>query len=76
MAKLKFEYSTKNIPLSSKRSYKLLLVEKIEMVIKQMRWKAIFHDTKKEKTTSKGMDYAVLNTTSSKGACHFWIQID
>ena len=25
-----------------------------------MRWKAIFQDMKKEKTTSKGMDYAVL----------------
>ena len=33
----------------------------MEMVIKQIRWKAIFQDTKKEKkSTSKGMDYAVL----------------
>ena len=31
------------------------------MVIKQIRWKAIFQDTKKEKkSTSKVMDYAVF----------------
>ena len=48
MEKLKFVYSTKNIPLPFERSYKLQLIEKIEMVIKQMRWKAIFQDTKRE----------------------------
>ena len=35
--KLKFDYSTKNIPLPSERSYKLQLIEKIEIVIKRMR---------------------------------------
>ena len=39
----------KNTPLSPERSYKLELVEKLEMVVKRMRWKAIFQDTKKEK---------------------------
>ena len=53
MENLKFEYSTKNIPLSSERSYKLQLIEKIEMVIKRMRWKAIFQDTKKEKNNQQ-----------------------
>ena len=51
--KLKFDYSTKNIPLPSERSYKLQLIEKIEMVIKRMRWKAIFQDTKKEKNNQQ-----------------------
>ena len=60
MEKLKFEYSTKNISVPSEKSYKLQLIEKIEMVIKQTRWKAIFQDTQKKKTTSKCMDYAVL----------------
>ena len=53
MEKLKFEYSTKNIPLPSERSYKLQLIEKTEMVIKRMRWKAIFQDTKKEKSNQQ-----------------------
>ena len=53
MEKLKFEYSTKNIPLPSERSYKLQLIEKIEMVIKRMRWKAIFQDTRKEKSNQQ-----------------------
>ena len=50
MEKLKFEYSTKNIPLPFERSYKLQLIEKTKMVIKQMRWKAIFQDTRNEKS--------------------------
>ena len=50
MEKLKFEYSIKSIPLPSERSYKLQLIEKTEMVVKRMRWKAIFQDTKKEKS--------------------------
>ena len=53
MEKLKFEYSTKNIPLPSERSYKLQLIEKIETVIKRMRWKVIFQDTKKEKNNQQ-----------------------
>ena len=53
MEKLKFEYSTKNLPLPSERSYKLQLIEKIEMVIKRTRWKAIFQDTKKEKSNQQ-----------------------
>ena len=53
MEKFKFEYSTKNLPLPSERSYKLQLIEKIEMVIKRMRWKAVFQDTKKEKSNQQ-----------------------
>ena len=36
--------STKNIPIPSERNYKLQLVEKIEIFIKRMRWKAIMYD--------------------------------
>ena len=57
MDKLRFEYFTKNIPLPSERSYKLQLIEKIEMVISRMRWKAIFQDTKKEE--NKQQRYAL-----------------
>ena len=44
MEKLSFGYSLKNIPIPSEQSYKLKLMEKTEMVIKRMRWKAIFSD--------------------------------
>ena len=35
-------YSMKNIPTPSHQSYKLLLIDKIESIIKRMRWKAYF----------------------------------
>ena len=44
MEKLSFGYSLKNIPIPSERSYKLKLMEKTEMLIKRMRWKAIFSE--------------------------------
>lgn len=34
----------KNIPTASKRRYKLKLTEKVESVLKRMRWKALFFD--------------------------------
>ena len=42
MEKLKFDYSMKNIPVTTERSYLLKLIEQIEMVIKRMRWKVIY----------------------------------
>ena len=43
MEKINFNYSLKNIPTPTKTSYQLMLMEKIESVIKRMRWKAHFH---------------------------------
>ena len=48
MKKLQFDYSYKNIPIPSERNYKLQLMEKIELLIKRMRWKAHFYNEKKE----------------------------
>ena len=42
MEKFTFEHSLKNIPIPSPTSYKLKLIEKIESVIKRMRWKTNF----------------------------------
>ncbi len=50
MEKLSFGYSLKNIPIPSDGSYKLKLMEKTEMVIKRMRWKAIFSDSEQVST--------------------------
>ena len=44
--KLKFDYSMKNIPVTTERSYFLKLIEQIEMVIKIMRWKIIYCNMK------------------------------
>ena len=44
MEKKTYNYSTKNIPIPSERNYKLQLVEKIEIIIKRMRWKAITYN--------------------------------
>ena len=40
MEKLQFDYSKKNIPIPPKDTYKITLLEKMESVIKRMRWKA------------------------------------
>ena len=42
MERIKFDYSLKNIPISSKSSYQLQLIDKIESVVKRTRWKAHF----------------------------------
>ena len=39
--KVNFGYSIKNIPIPPERTYLLQLMEKVEMVITRMRWKAI-----------------------------------
>ena len=42
MERINFGYSVKNIPTPGQRAYKAELIEKIEAVIKRMRWKALF----------------------------------
>ena len=48
MEKLHLHYSPKNIPIPSERSYKLPLIDKIDQVIKRMRWKDFFYTNKSE----------------------------
>ena len=61
MEKLQLRYSSKNIPIQSKRSYKLQLMEKIELVIKRMRWKAFFYDQGNNKYIPKNYGLKSLN---------------
>ena len=42
MEKINFNYSLKNIPIPSKSSFQLKLIDKIESVIIRMPWKAHF----------------------------------
>ena len=48
MDQVRFDYSTKNIPIPPKYSYLKSLIEKVESVIKRMRWKAFFFDRNEE----------------------------
>ena len=42
MERISFEYSTKNIPTASKTSYLKRFIDKTEIFLKRMRWKAFF----------------------------------
>ena len=44
MEPIDFGYSMKNIPIAPKQRYKIKLTEKVESVLKRMRWKALFFD--------------------------------
>ena len=35
-----YSYSMKNIPLPSEKLYQTILIEKVELLVKRMRWKA------------------------------------
>ena len=48
MERVNLGYSIKNIPLANEHSYKLQLIEKIEAVIKKMRWKVILYKAQNE----------------------------
>ena len=60
MEKLQFDYSYKNIPITTERNYKSQLMEKIELVIKRMRWKAHFYKERKDAKEMKPKRYPKL----------------
>ena len=53
MEKVNFKYSIKNIPIPSERAYLLQLMEKIEMFITRMHWKAIYCNSKTNDNSSE-----------------------
>ena len=48
MEQIRFNYSMKNIPIPPRNSYLKNLIEKVESVIKRMRWKAHFYGKNSE----------------------------
>ena len=56
MDAIDFGYSMKNIPLPSKETYIYKLIEKTEMFVKRMRWKAFFFD-KEDDNNSQNNNY-------------------
>ena len=62
MEKFNFGYSVKNIPIPSEREYKVQLTEKIEALIRRMRWKAIFfneNDDQNDDTEAERKTYGL-----------------
>ena len=56
MERFNLGYSAKNIPLPSEQMYRCKLIGMIEILIKKMRWKAIFfseHNKNQQQTTEK-----------------------
>ena len=50
--KRSYNYSAKNIPLPSEKLYKIILIEKVELVIKRMRWKAHLYESSSYEATN------------------------
>ena len=49
MERKNFNYSLKNIPIPSRNNYKKQLIEKVESVLKRMRWKVFFFEKHDER---------------------------
>ena len=62
MEKVNFGYSLKNIPTPNEKTYKLQLIEKIELFIKKLRWKAILfinNSVETNKSCASGLTYGL-----------------
>lgn len=53
MEQVRFNYSTKNIPIPPRNTYLKSLIEKVESVVKRMRWKAFFFDRKTDENDDR-----------------------
>ena len=73
MEKVNLGYSVKNIPLANEQNYKATLVEKIEAVIKRMRWKALFFMSRNE---SLQMENYGLPTAKCPGQVKEMVQFE
>ena len=63
MDKSYFGYSMKNIPIAPPSNYKYKLIEKVESVIKRMRWRAHFF-LKKQKPEDEKDNEQEQNSTN------------
>ena len=53
MERINFRYSLKNVPVPSQKFYLLQLIDKVECVIKRMRWKTHFFQNEANNTSSR-----------------------
>ena len=66
MEKVNFGYSLDNIPTPNEGTYKLRLIEKIELFIKKLRWKALFFISNSKETTESYASGSVYGLKSNK----------
>ena len=66
MEKVNFSYLVKNIAAPNERTYKLQLIEKIELFIKKLRWKAIFFINNSKETSESRASGSVYGLKSNK----------
>ena len=50
---ISYNFPAKNIPLPSEKLYKMILIEKVELVIKRMRWKAHLYESNSYESTNR-----------------------
>ena len=51
-----FSYSIKNMPAPSNKLYLKILIDKIELLIKEILWKALFFENESESTFKYGFE--------------------
>ena len=66
MEEVNFGYSLKNIPTPNERTYKIQLIEKIELFIQKLCWKAIFFINNSKETTESCASGSVYGLKSNK----------
>ena len=66
MEKVNFSYLVKNIAAPNERTSKLQLIEKIELFIKKLRWKAIFFINNSKETNESLASGSVYGLKSNK----------
>ena len=72
-------YSTKNIPIHPKKVYLKLLTDKVEKVIKRMRWTVFFFESDKNKEqekTEKASLMGFLNLENAHHAIKIWLTLN
>ena len=66
-----FKYSLKNVPVPGKKAYCKLLIEKVEAVIKRMRWKAYYYEKSLKEDAEKCNSPVSTNSPKNeKGDCY------
>ena len=68
----RFEYSLKNIPIPGKNEYLRLLIEKVQALIRRVRWKAFFFEKALSNDTSRPTGKTTVTGTGSStgtGTC-------
>ena len=65
MESINFRYSMKNVLLATKNQYIYKLIEKVEIVLKRMRWKALFFDNTNDNNNTNNTNTNTQNSNQN-----------